>query len=73
MELDDEITLYENKDTSEIFNMFCEKQSIYLNNNKITANKLFEPYYEAYGDRRLKIGKKRMELYGKRILRDGRK
>ncbi|NRA76919.1 MAG: hypothetical protein HRU18_01815 [Pseudoalteromonas sp.] len=64
--LDEEIQFYENRDSSEIINMFVEKQFIYQNNNKIKANKIFEKYYEKYLDRRLKIGKKRMELYTKR-------
>ena len=64
--LDEEIQFYENRDSSEIINMFVENQFIYQNNNKIKANKIFEKYYEKYLDRRLKIGKKRMELYTKR-------
>lgn len=70
MGLNEEIELYENKDTVEIVNMFVEKQYIYSSNNKIKANNLFEKYFESYLDRRAKIGKKRMELHNKRALRD---
>lgn len=63
MELEEEIKLLENADTSEIINMFAEKQFIYANNNKIVAGKLFEKYYSDYLERRYKIGPRRVELY----------
>ena len=66
MELLEEITLLENADTSEIINMFVEKQFIYANNNKIEANKKFTKYYEKYLERRYVIGPKRMKLYERR-------
>jgi len=69
MTLEEEITLYERKDESEILNMFTEKQFIYSSNNKIKASTLFETFYIGYLDRRLKIGLKRMELYKARKLK----
>lgn len=63
MELEEEIKQLENADTSEIVNMFAEKQFIYQNNNKIVANKLFEKYYEKYLERRYEIGPRIVELY----------
>jgi len=63
MELEEEIKYLENCDTSEIINMFAEKQYIYSSNNKIVAGKKFEKYYSGYLDRRVKIGPRRVELY----------
>ena len=62
-----EIEYWENKDTSEIINMFMEKQFIYRSCNKIAACKKFDKYFEKYLDRRIIIGRKRMELYRRKV------
>lgn len=70
MELNEEITLRENIDTSLFFNMYCERQSVFASHNKIKANKLFEVIYQKYLDERIKNGRKRMTLYGLRQLEE---